>query len=96
MTYKLPKSFVFRADAGHGWLIVARADLAALGLTEADITPYSYQNGDRLALEEDCDAQTFVTAYEAATGTKPRCIEQYAERSRVRNWRRFGTKRSAW
>ena len=97
MTHKLPSTFTCATDPSHGWLIVTLADLAAVGLTEADISPYSYRNGDCAALEEDCDASTFIEAYRAKTGRTPAFKDRYAQnRSRVRSWASFGTKKFSW
>lgn len=52
---------VFHSDASHGWYQVPRGVLVESGCAE-DITPYSYQRGDQVYLEEDCDAGTFFTA----------------------------------
>ena len=63
----MQNSFRFFEDSGHGWLEVPIALCRELGLAHA-ITGYSYCKGDNLYLEEDCDAGTFVKAWEAATG----------------------------
>ena len=92
------KTFEHHSDAAHGWLIVEREQFEASGLTEADISQYSYQRAweasgrEVIALEEDCDCQTFLDAWKAKHGE---CIihESYSDqdRSTVRNWRQFGT-----
>jgi hypothetical protein len=66
-------TFTKHNDPGHGWLEVSPSDLKAVGLTLADITPYSFKNrrGNRLFLEEDCDLSTFFSAYKAKQGTYP-------------------------
>ena len=56
------RKYTFHSDAGHGWLEVNREDLVALDIT-SKITPYSYQKGDKVFLEEDCDLHTFFRAY---------------------------------
>lgn len=60
--------FTFISDPGHGWLLVKRSELAEVGLTAADITPYSYQSSDMLGLEENVDAGIFLAAYKAKMG----------------------------
>jgi hypothetical protein len=55
----------FYADAGHGWLAVKRDLLTALGIADK-ITPFSYQRGKTVYLEEDCDCATFTLAMETA------------------------------
>lgn len=54
----------FYADPGHGWLAVKRDMLTELGINDK-ITPYSYQRGRTVYLEEDCDASTFLAAARA-------------------------------
>jgi hypothetical protein len=54
------RKYTFFADPGHGWLRVKRSELAELGLLNS-ITPYSYENGKYVYLEEDCDASLFLT-----------------------------------
>ena len=56
------------SDPGHGWLEVPRGLLDTLGIA-ADISDYSYINGDKVYLEEDCDAARFAEAMKAAGQT---------------------------
>ena len=51
----------FHSDPGHGWLEVGRDELAMLKIADA-ISSYSYQRGDKVYLEEDCDAALFINA----------------------------------
>lgn len=60
----------FYEDAGHGWLSVKKAELDLLGISHL-ISPYSYQKGDSVYLEEDSDLSTFCIAYKKATGCNP-------------------------
>ena len=55
------QTFTFHEDPGHGWLRVPRKLLVELGI-EKQITPYSFQQGESVYLEEDCDAGTFIEA----------------------------------
>jgi len=55
------KTYVFHTDPGHGWLAVKRTELIRLGILDK-ITPFSYQSGGTVYLEEDCDAATFIEA----------------------------------
>lgn len=55
------RGFVLFTDPGHAWLRVPRALLRELGILDR-ITPYSYQRGQDVFLEEDCDLTTFVHA----------------------------------
>ena len=56
----LIKNKVFRAytDPGHGWIAVKRNVLDILNIADK-ITPFSYQKGHTVYLEEDCDASLF-------------------------------------
>lgn len=49
----------FYADPSHGWLAVKRTVLQQLGILH-QITPYSYEKGATVYLEEDADATLFV------------------------------------
>ena len=81
--------FDFLSSPSHGWLIVTLSNLAAVGLTEADITPYSYRNGNHLGLEEDVDARTFLAAYKARTGREAEIIDDLGS---CEGWQPFGTR----
>lgn len=79
--------YVFHTDAGHGWLAVKRSELVRLGILD-QISPYSYQRGDTVYLEEDCDAGTFCKAKEEK-GEKIETRESYHDRSPLRNYACF-------
>jgi len=49
------------SDPAHGWLSVSRKDLKTFGI-EDQISESSYQKGNRVYLEEDCDAGIFLNA----------------------------------
>lgn len=49
----------FYSDPGHGWIAVKRDLLQQLNIADK-ITPYSYQKGKTVYLEEDCDAYLFI------------------------------------
>ena len=51
----------YYCDAGHGWYAVKRDVLSDLGIYDK-ITTYSYQRGQTVYLEEDCDADALFTA----------------------------------
>lgn len=51
----------YYTDPSHGWLAVDRADLARLDLTN-HISRYSYQQNDKVYLEEDLDMMLFMEA----------------------------------
>lgn len=57
----------FYSDPGHGWAAVKRDLLIDLGIAHK-ISPYSYQKGKTVYLEEDCDLYTFITALAVKRG----------------------------
>lgn len=69
------KTFYYYSDPGHGWLAVNYDDIADVGLTVDQFSPYSYVRDTTLFLEEDCDAGLFVVAYRAKHGRPPRYVE---------------------
>jgi hypothetical protein len=71
-------AFHFYADPGHGWLRVTEDDLADVGLTADSFSRYSYVNGPRFYLEEDCDAGVFLDAYTAKRGAAPVIFEHHS------------------
>lgn len=54
------KTFTFWTDPGHGWLEVTIRDLIAVGMKATDFSEFSYKSGNRVFLEEDCDAPLFL------------------------------------
>ena len=56
-----PRKFVAYEDPGHGWVKVPYTLLVKLGI-EKTISSYSYQRGDFVYLEEDCDYTKFYDA----------------------------------
>lgn len=50
----------FFADPGHGWLKVERKWLKTLNIANK-ISSCSYERGNDVYLEEDCDASMFLT-----------------------------------
>jgi hypothetical protein len=55
------KKYIFHTDPAHGWLAVKRKELEELGLLDK-ISPYSYQRGETVYLEEDADMALFHNA----------------------------------
>ena len=55
----------YYTDPGHGWLAVDRADLDALEITRR-ISRYSYQQNEKVYLEEDLDMSIFMQAADDA------------------------------
>lgn len=61
-------TFTFHTDPGHGWLEVPVSELFNVGLLPSDFSSYSYQQGEVVYLEEDCDAPVFIHTYEQHIG----------------------------
>lgn len=72
-------------DPGHGWLSVQRAWLHELGIADK-ISTYSYQRGNTVCLEEDCDASTFNAAARAAGWTLTFRDKHTDNHSRIRSY----------
>ena len=79
--------YVFHCDAGHGWLAVKRSELVSLGILDK-VTPYSYQKGNTVYLEEDCDAGLFFNAKNIGCRELPQ-KESYHNYSPIRSYERF-------
>ncbi len=78
--------FKFYNDPGHGWLAVSRALLNKLGIANR-ISAFSYQKGDMVYLEEDCDARIFILAYEEDFKVKPVLVDRHTNcQSRIRSY----------
>jgi hypothetical protein len=76
------------SDGGHGWARVKRPLLTTLGIANK-ITYFSYQRGDWVYLEEDCDATRLVEAMKAH-GIEPVFIEHYSHGvSKIRSYDRY-------
>ena len=76
------RKFIFHADPGHGWLGVKKTWLTDLGIADK-ITSYSYERGNMVYLEEDCDATTFHEAYKLFVGRTDLKFSDYTVESFV-------------
>jgi hypothetical protein len=81
------RKLTFYADPAHGWLQVDRADLDTLGIGDK-ISPYSYSKGERVYLEEDCDAGLFIETAKG-NGWTINIKEMYQENTPIRNYQPF-------
>lgn len=82
----MKKSFTMYSDPSHGWLKVKESEVKEVGI-EKLITGFSHVRGEYVYLEEDCDAPTFLKAYEEKYGFKPTIVSKYTDRqSRVRKY----------
>ena len=61
MNDSFTKKFYF--DSAHGWLEVNYEELVDLGIVKR-ITNWSYRDGEKVYLEEDIDAGTYIDAVE--------------------------------
>lgn len=78
------------SDPGHGWSKVKRSELIKLDILNK-ITSCSYQRGEYVYLEEDCDLTTYVNALKS-TGIEYKFTKNYTKghrRSKIRNYERF-------
>lgn len=81
----MKKVYKVYCDAGHAWMAVKRKELIELGLIDK-ISGYSYQKGETVYLEEDCDLGLFVQ-----TKGRENIIfkEKYCEYSPIRSYFHF-------
>lgn len=81
----------FYSDPGHGWAKVHVDHLADYGVLDK-ITPYSYQRGSWVYLEEDCDLSTFIDAARAkGVGIRLKEMKPANNYSRIRSYDRYKT-----
>ena len=88
------KSIIIKVynDPGHAWGAVKRSVLFELGLLD-HISPYSYQRGKTVYLEEDCDLFKLVNKLEKV-GIDFTFIEKYTDkRSPIRSYQSFGAQK---
>lgn len=83
----MTRIITMHTDPGHGWAEVPRQELFDLGIADK-ITQFSYQKGDKVFIEEDCDLHTFCTALQQR-GVEYRFDEQYKDYTPIRNYQRF-------
>lgn len=57
------KEYILYTDAGHGWFEVDKDELELFGIAD-EVSSYSYKQGNKVYLEEDCDAGLFINALE--------------------------------
>jgi hypothetical protein len=79
------KTITVYADPGHAWAKVSKKELIKLGIAD-EISSCSYENGDYVFLEEDCDLEKYILALRAK-GIAYKFKENHANRqSRIRNY----------
>lgn len=78
----------FYSDPGHGWAAVKRQKLHELCIAD-QISSYSYQKGNTVYLEEDCDLDVFCTAIKNRGG-KVELVEKITNsRSPIRSYESY-------
>lgn len=82
---KEPLMYRYITDPGHGWVEVTREEIDRLGIGPR-VSGYSYTDGARVYLEEDCDAALFVRA-KKDRGEPVDFVEVYQERTPIRAMR---------
>ena len=65
-------------DPGHGWGAVKRDILTTFGIADK-VSTYSYQRGQTVYLEEDCDLSLLLGALRQR-GVTPEFIEHHTNR----------------
>jgi len=80
----MKRKLKFIQDPAHGWISVKRSDLKLLGI-EDEISPFSYQKGNRVYLEEDRDAGIYLDKAKQA-GWEIALNESFTNR---RSWVRY-------
>lgn len=84
------KTYIYHTDPGHGWVAVKRKELEELNLIDK-ISPYSYQKGKTVYLEEDGDLSIFIeTLFEKKGIRFKNCYRSsYQERSPIRSYNSY-------
>jgi hypothetical protein len=75
-------------DSGHGWYSVKRSKLEVMGVLNK-VSVFSYQKGDSVYLEEDCDAGLFFNNLTEEERQSIKVVESYSRACPVRNYERF-------
>lgn len=75
-------------DPGHGWGAVKRSVLLAFGIADK-VSTYSYQRGQTVYLEEDCDLSLLIGALRQR-GINPEWVERHTDRrSPIRSYETY-------
>lgn len=76
------------SDPGHSWGKVKRSVLHNLGIAD-NISSYSYQRGEYVYLEEDCDLSALCMALNQRN-TRIKFVEKHTDKdSRIRSYERY-------
>lgn len=79
---------IYYTDPGHGWFKVKRSVLHNLGIADK-ISNYSYQRGEYVYLEEDCDAFELYQALKQQDTVLCFTTKQSNTDSRIRSYERY-------
>jgi len=79
---------IYHNDGGHGWYAVKRKKLETMGILN-NVSGFSYERGETVYLEEDCDASLFFNALSEAEKQQIIVINSYQDRSPIRTYLRF-------
>jgi hypothetical protein len=80
--------FVYYTDPGHGWVKVSRQLLLKYNIADK-ISCFSYQRGNTVYLEEDCDLGHLDSAL-TEQGIKIDLINRHTNRSsKIRNYQHY-------
>ena len=80
------------SDSGHAWAKVKRSELISL-LICGEISSFSYQRGDYVYLEEDCDLARYVDALRKYNdGIEIKFREHHTDKSsKIRSYHRYSS-----
>jgi len=87
MRKTLKKHYTRYSDPGHSWMAVKRNELIRLGILHL-ISSYSYQKGETVYLEEDCDLRKFERA-KTEKGESWSFTMTYREKTPIRRYKSF-------
>jgi len=79
-------TFVFYADPGHAWLGIKRQLLLQYPKVALAISNHSYQRGQTVYLEEDCDAGLFLETLRVANERFTVVAKHGNQRSPIRSY----------
>lgn len=80
------------SDSGHAWAKVKRSELVSLLICE-EISSFSYERGDYVYLEEDCDLGKYVDALRKYNdGIEIKFKENHTNKSsKIRGYHRYSS-----
>jgi hypothetical protein len=79
---------IYFNDSGHGWYSVKRSKLESMGVL-SKVSGFSYQKGESVYLEENCDASLFFNALTEEEKQSIKVIDSYSQSCPVRRYERF-------